>query len=193
MGVPAFFRWLTKRYPKIVIDALSFDDLEHLLDNFNKVVGEQGEGKGTDQNEINLESDDMTEAERRQMIDRDIQAKIDSNNPEFDNLYLDMNGIIHPCTHPPGKESPNTDVEMFNNIFEYIDKIMVIVKPQKVIYMAIDGVAPRAKMNQQRARRFKGALEIEEQLAREQEIKSTWSNKGIKFTDSSLGKEDTCK
>ena len=103
-----------------------------------------------------------------------------------------MNGIIHPCTHPPGKPEPQTDVEMFNNIFEYLDKIMRIIKPQRLIYMAIDGVAPRAKMNQQRSRRFRGAFEVEEQLAREQEIYNKWS-KEIKFTDAPLSKAQNSK
>lgn len=65
MGVPAFFKWLMMRYPKVVIDAMQKID------------------SGYDINEF-------------------LRSKYDdeSSMPEMDNLYLDMNGIIHPCCHP---------------------------------------------------------------------------------------------
>lgn len=84
-------------------------------------------------------------------------------NPTIDNLYLDMNGIIHPCTHPPPGMNiphPRNEEEMFRNIRDYLDLVIGIVSPRRLVYFAIDGVAPKAKMNQQRARRFRAAFEI---------------------------------
>ncbi|KAL8391973.1 hypothetical protein RB595_002258 [Gaeumannomyces hyphopodioides] len=84
--------------------------------------------------------------------------------PEFDCLYLDMNGIIHNCTH---KDTHDTsfrlsEEEMFIRIFNYIEHLFGKIKPKQLFFMAIDGVAPRAKMNQQRARRFRTALDAEQ-------------------------------
>jgi 5'-3' exoribonuclease 2 len=99
-------------------------------------------------------------------------------NGEYDNLYLDMNGLIHPACHPEDKPQPKSEDEMIENVFMYVDRIFAIVRPRKLLYMAIDGVAPRAKMNQQRSRRFKTAKEIEETSKKEQELRDQWSKEG---------------
>ncbi|PGH11923.1 hypothetical protein AJ79_04615 [Helicocarpus griseus UAMH5409] len=96
--------------------------------------------------------------------------------PEFDCLYLDMNGIIHNCTHKDS-DSPTfrmTEDKMFIAIFNYIEHLFGKIKPKQLFFMAIDGVAPRAKMNQQRARRFRTALDAE--MAKEKAI-----NQGIEM------------
>lgn len=120
----------------------------------------------------------------------------DVQQVEIDNLYLDMNGIIHNCTHANQSRTTATEEQMVYHAFAYIERLVRIAKPSQLLFMAIDGVlqsvtiterdpcfsrtwlnavppfhmksfkyagvAPRAKMNQQRSRRFKAGKEREE-------------------------------
>lgn len=76
---------------------------------------------------------------------------------------MDLNGIVHNAIH--GNDSTKHERisrlddldEVWAEIMRAIDEIVHTVKPRKFMLLAIDGVAPRAKMNQQRARRFRSA------------------------------------
>ncbi|CAG8840279.1 31447_t:CDS:2, partial [Gigaspora margarita] len=67
-----------------------------------------------------------------------------------DNFYIDMNGIIHGIINENLK-TYNNDI-IFNAICGYIDDLIFMIDPNKLIFIAID-----AKMNEQRKRRFKNA------------------------------------
>ncbi|XP_029470943.1 5'-3' exoribonuclease 1 isoform X2 [Rhinatrema bivittatum] len=77
-----------------------------------------------------------------------------------------MNGIIHQCSHPNDDDVHFriSDDKIFADIFHYLEVLFRIIKPRKVFFMAVDGVAPRAKMNQQRGRRFRSAKEAEDKI-----------------------------
>ncbi len=142
MGVPALFRWLSKKYPKIITPVIEEQAQE--IDN--------GDGTKT-----------------RIPVD---MKKPNPNGEETDNLYLDFNGIVHPCSHPEDGPPPANEEEMMIAIFEFTDRVVNMARPRKLLYIAIDGVAPRAKMNQQRSRRFRSAQEAAEKDKQVEEFRA---------------------
>lgn len=102
MGVPALFRWLSKKYSKIVSSAIEEDPYE--IDGVEYPV-------------------DTT--------------KPNPNGDEFDNLYLDFNGIVHNCTHPEDRPAPANEAEMMLEIFKYTDRVVNVVRPRRVLMIAI--------------------------------------------------------
>lgn len=138
MGIPKYFRWITNNYDNLIFDKTTI-------------------------HKIQVEYSDIM---------------------NIQNLFLDANGLIHPCVRKILESYPDLIKEhnnqysknlnnicekiniysklekfMFEEIISYIKKLVTYINPTELLYIAIDGVAPRAKMEQQRKRRYRSAKE----------------------------------
>jgi len=96
-------------------------------------------------------------------------------NLEIDNLMIDMNGLFHTSAQkvfkygnykPPYKveifDNNKTQQQVFSDICQSLENILITVNPNKRLILCVDGPAPIAKQVQQRKRRYKSSLEREE-------------------------------
>jgi 5'-3' exoribonuclease 2 len=87
----------------------------------------------------------------------------------INHLFLDLNCAIHPCCRNFLKTIDNYNYilkneyekKMINSVLNYIEKLVTFTNSNNV-FISIDGVAPKAKMVQQRNRRFKSIKEKQE-------------------------------
>lgn len=83
---------------------------------------------------------------------------------------LFLKGIIHTSTHNNTESFDATEGEMMRAIFAALELLVEIARPKKLLFVSVDGVAPRAKMNQQRQRRFKSAYPSSQGAQSEDEV-----------------------
>ena len=85
--------------------------------------------------------------------------------------FLDYNGVIHqavaeimnelsalPANEIPAQDDPALEARMHKAIWDYTESCMRVIAPTQQVSICIDGVAPVAKMVQQRKRRYLSGL-----------------------------------
>lgn len=101
-------------------------------------------------------------------------------------LYIDANCLFHPqcfiILDGMSNENDRNILEnkMMQRILNYIDYLIGYVDPQELVYIAVDGVAPLAKINQQRKRRYRSIQDndIKNDIKKKHNLKvnNNWNN-----------------
>jgi 5'-3' exoribonuclease 1 len=83
------------------------------------------------------------------------------NQVRFERLYLDCNSILYDCYREISQTLPLNEIEeiLLKTTAKKIENYIFQIKPYHIVYIAFDGVAPIAKMEQQRNRRYKSWFE----------------------------------
>ena len=80
---------------------------------------------------------------------------------KVDNLYLDCNSIIYDAYSKMefDKLTESVAISIIRRVILKIEEYISIVQPSKTVIIAFDGVAPVAKLEQQRSRRYKSVYQ----------------------------------
>jgi len=86
-----------------------------------------------------------------------ILQKFNNANFNIDNLFLDCNSIIYDSIREIEYTGNNDEFEkkLINAVCNKIEGYIQQIKPRNTVYISFDGVAPVAKLNQQKNRRYK--------------------------------------
>jgi 5'-3' exoribonuclease 1 len=79
--------------------------------------------------------------------------------------------------------------DLWAQIYNYVDNIISLAQPKQLVYLAFDGGAPRAKMNQQRQRRFQSAQKFSAMKGKLDELGVEISNETYKNNQITAGTE----
>jgi len=101
-------------------------------------------------------------------------------------LALDLNCAIYHCLSKLQKKTPfepNKRIEfedaLIKMVIQYIVKLRDHVQPTNLLYVAVDGVVPMAKIRQQRMRRFKSVWLTSEENKIKGSEKASWDRNSI--------------
>ena len=81
------------------------------------------------------------------------------SRPKVDNFYIDFNCIIYNSLKNVKAEYPYTS--LFQEVCRFLDLLVQLIRPENVLFIAVDGPAPFAKCAQQRSRRFLAARDMD--------------------------------
>ena len=88
---------------------------------------------------------------------KDIIKKFNKDFGQVDNLLMDCNSIIYDCIRSIESDT-NFENKLIKTVCFKIEEYINNIKPSNTVYIAFDGVAPVAKLEQQRTRRYKSGF-----------------------------------